>query len=46
MGKIKNKEKDWERWLGIVLLNRVVGNSFVEKVTVVSDLKELRKLAI
>lgn len=46
MGKIKNKEKDWERWLGIVLLNRVVGNSFVEKMMVVSDLKELRKLAI
>lgn len=31
---------------GVAILSRVLRNSFTEKVTLISDLKEVRKLAI
>lgn len=47
--KKENKQGGgWECWAGdgIAILNRVVRNSFIEKVTLLSDLKEVRKLAV
>lgn len=46
MGKRRNKERGWGCWHGTAILNNVVRNSFIGKVTLASDLKEVRKLAV
>lgn len=51
MSAVRKKKEQGERlecwgWGRIVILNRVVRNSIIEKVALVSDLKEVRKLAV